>query len=890
MSDPRERLAAALADRYRIERQLGEGGMATVYLAEDLKHQRQVAIKVLKPELAAVLGAERFVQEITTTAQLQHPHILPLFDSGTADGFLFYVMPYVEGETLRDKLNRETQLGVEEAVRITREVADALDYAHRHGVIHRDIKPENILLHDGRPMVADFGIALAVSAAAGGRMTETGMSLGTPYYMSPEQATADKDITGRSDVYSLATVLYEMLTGDPPHVGSSAQQIIVKIIADEARPVREVRKSVPPNVAAAVGKALEKLPADRFESAKAFGDALADPGFRLVSVGGTVSDAGGRARWKERVAVPLSALSVLLILAVVLLLVRRPLPPQGRSWEFTVRDGEGQVVQGAVPAPSPDGSYLLIPRAERLGGGILLKRASELRAVLVPGTEGVVASPEISPDGSAIAFLADGELRTLALSGGSLTTVATDAITRPVQEGVAWLDDGSLVYMSRDGLSRVVPGEGPPQIVVRADSLSAAAPRPLPGARGVVFERCHTGCATWVYDLRSGAARELLRGRLAQFVRPGYLVYLGGDDESQVTAVPFDLRRLALRGAAVALGMTAMGMRVSMDGSLVARERSVSRGEGSGRLVWIDSAGGETPVDTTVRVNATISAGSSGWSLSPDGRRLAIALATDAGENIWVKDLPDGRLRRLTFGPGPEVRPRWSADGEWITFVATNGATQGVYARRADGSGSDSLLYATTTDVSEAVLQPGGPWLLIREGLVNPGPGGRDIRGIRPGLDSATVPLVATRYDESSIAPSPDGRLLAYVSDEGGPYQVFLQPFPALDGGKWQVSNSGGTNVVWSRDGRELFYLTPQDTMMAVSVTYAGGAVTLGAPRPLFGLRDGFLGAGSSYYPVWDVAPDGRFLMVSDPGRTREGSRLVVVENLQQELKAKVPR
>ena len=198
---PPDRLSAALAGRYRIERELGAGGMATVYLAEDLKHDRKVAIKVLKPELAAVLGAERFVVEIKTTAQLQHPHILPLFDSGTADGFLYYVMPYIEGETLRSKLNRETQLGIDEAVKIATEVADALDYAHRHGVIHRDIKPENILLHDGRPMVADFGIALAVSAAAGGRMTETGLSLGTPHYMSPEQATAEKEITARSDVY-----------------------------------------------------------------------------------------------------------------------------------------------------------------------------------------------------------------------------------------------------------------------------------------------------------------------------------------------------------------------------------------------------------------------------------------------------------------------------------------------------------------------------------------------------------------------------------------------------------------------------------------------------------------------------------------------------------------
>src|SRR5262245_61250541 len=253
--------------------------MATVYLAQDIRHDRKVALKVLKPELSAVLGGDRFIVEIKTTASLQHPHILPLFDSGSAEGHLFYVMPFIEGETLRSKLRRETQFGIEEALRITRDVADALDYAHRHGVIHRDIKPENILLHDGRPVVADFGIALAVSAAAGGRMTETGLSLGTPHYMSPEQATADKDITARSDIYSLATVLYEMLSGQPPHMGGSAQQIIMRIITDKARPVTELRSAVQPHVAAALAKALEKLPADRFASVKAFADALALPSF-----------------------------------------------------------------------------------------------------------------------------------------------------------------------------------------------------------------------------------------------------------------------------------------------------------------------------------------------------------------------------------------------------------------------------------------------------------------------------------------------------------------------------------------------------------------------------------------------------------------------------------
>ena len=249
------RLSKALEGRYSIEREIGAGGMATVYLAQDVKHSRNVALKVLKPELAAVLGGERFLTEITTTANLQHPHILPLFDSGEADSFLYYVMPYIEGDSLRDRLDRERQLPVKEAVALAEAVASALDYAHRHDVIHRDIKPANILLHDGNPVVADFGIALAVSAAGGGRMTETGLSLGSPHYMSPEQATADRDLSARSDVYSLACVLYEMLAGDPPHTGPTPQSILMRILTEDPRPVTESRKSVPPNVTAAIAKA-----------------------------------------------------------------------------------------------------------------------------------------------------------------------------------------------------------------------------------------------------------------------------------------------------------------------------------------------------------------------------------------------------------------------------------------------------------------------------------------------------------------------------------------------------------------------------------------------------------------------------------------------------------
>ena len=269
-SDPITRLNAALEGRYRIESELGEGGMATVYLAEDIKHERKVALKVLKPELAAVVGAERFLAEIKTTANLQHPHILPLHDSGDADGFLFYVMPYVEGESLREKLDREHQLSIDEAVRLTTDIAEALGAAHEHGVVHRDIKPANILLSRGRPLVADFGIALAVDAVGGGRLTETGLLIGTPHYMSPEQAAGESHIDARSDIYSLAAMLYEMLAGEPPYTGRTPQVVLAKRLTDPVPSVRRLRDKVPESVDEAIQRALAPVPADRFATTADF--------------------------------------------------------------------------------------------------------------------------------------------------------------------------------------------------------------------------------------------------------------------------------------------------------------------------------------------------------------------------------------------------------------------------------------------------------------------------------------------------------------------------------------------------------------------------------------------------------------------------------------------
>src|SRR5688500_16272233 len=274
------RLQTDLHDKYAVERELGRGGMATVYLARDLEHDRTVALKVLHPDLGVAVGADRFRREIEIVTRLTHPNILPIFDSGQAADSLYYVMPFVDGESLRQKLDREQQLSVEEAVRITCEVASALDYAHKHGVIHRDIKPENILLENGHAITADFGIARAVSEAGGERLTQTGVTLGTPTYMSPEQAMADRVMDGRTDIYSLACVLYEMLAGQPPFVGANAQAVIARHTMDEVPPLTIVRASVPEGIEDAVMRALSKVPADRYATAAEFSSSLCGNGPR----------------------------------------------------------------------------------------------------------------------------------------------------------------------------------------------------------------------------------------------------------------------------------------------------------------------------------------------------------------------------------------------------------------------------------------------------------------------------------------------------------------------------------------------------------------------------------------------------------------------------------
>jgi eukaryotic-like serine/threonine-protein kinase len=890
MTAPLPRLVAALADRYRLERELGQGGMATVYLAHDLKHDRQVALKVLRPELAAVIGADRFVVEIRTTAALQHPHILPLFDSGTADGFLFYVMPYIQGETLRSKLDRESQLGIDESVRIATDVADALDYAHRHGVIHRDIKPENILLHDGRPMVADFGIALALSAAAGGRMTETGMSLGTPHYMSPEQATADKDLTGRSDIYSLGSVLYEMLAGEPPHLGGTAQQIIMKIIAEDAQPVTRLRKSVPANVAAAVGKSLEKLPADRFATAREFSEALHDPGFRA-------GDADGATAWSRapggsrRVLAAVGTLALLLLVAALSGWLRpRPVPPVIR-YGLSLPPSQAMVPGSPTPVPAPDGSFIVYLGPADGGSQLWLKRRDSYTATAIPGTVGA-SNFTVSPDGGWIAFITNGRLSKVPIGGGTPVLLASDNVATAY--GFAWLDDGTIVYPLRGaaGLMRVPAAGGTPTLLWKSDSMISLLPTALPGGRGVVFQACTASCATtelWAINLSGGPAHRLVPSASGgAFVSPDHLVY--SNDAGGLFVAPMDLRRLQLTGPAVSLGEQLANnagtqqFQLSASGTLVMLTGGATTAGRTFDLVWVDRNGHETAVDSTWRFQLTALANNHGWAISPDGSRVAIGLATPAGDDIWVKPLPNGAPYRVTFNPMPENRPRWTPDNQYVTFIGVR-QPGGIYRHRADGTGTDSLLAEGTMD--EGLVSPDGRWLVIRQGSVGSVTGGRNILGMRLGTDTVPRPMLATEFDEEAVALSPDGRWMAYQSDETGRTEIFVRPFPNTDAGKRQVSSGGGVAPLWSRDGTELFYLSRGNDMMAARMT-AGTMIDVGTPVVLFHVRDALLGAETNWYTPWDVARDGRFLMARlVGGNNDQAGAIVVVENWLSELKAK---
>ncbi|HKK93355.1 MAG TPA: serine/threonine-protein kinase [Longimicrobiales bacterium] len=693
-----ERLEAALADRYRIERELGEGGMATVYLADDLKHNRKVALKVLKPDLAQMLGKERFLAEIETTANLQHPNILPLFDSGEAGGFLFYVMPYVEGESLQDRLDRDGQFPIADAVRIASEVAEALDHAHRQGVVHRDIKPANILLSDGRPLVADFGIALAVGTAGGTRLTETGLSLGTPYYMSPEQAMGDQPVGVASDQYALGCVLYEMLVGEPPHTGGSAQAVLARIITGSATPPAVQRPSIPPNVDAAIRKALERVPVDRFGTAREFAAALADPGFRYGEIPGEV--AGGVSR---RAVAGVGLLALVLGGAAGLLAAGAfgigggedgapAFDPAVRPLQVTF---SGEALR---PAISPDGEWVAhVDRSECLNETFVTCRVS----VVVRGREGgqpltlaeglvEVWDLRFSPDGESVAFIGgydDGRefVFTVSRLGGAIRpvgealpfdfdpdgtaiwTMATPAGASPVLRRLSYpegtvesetevtVEEVLRMRVSPDGDRFVLVEDGQLVLVSRDGSVIEARPTPhreqvawTPDGDAVVLFETGTVREDDLVRIEvtddGFGERTLLRGGIPTDYRgdmdvaleTGDVLYAQGAGASELYALDLtDPDATAVRYAA---GSTWYGRPNPYDASTIFYQRGDAVGDNVYRY----------DVETGVEVALTeeSSAGGAAIGFATDGSRATYARVSTVSEvTIGVIDLPSGRHR-----------------------------------------------------------------------------------------------------------------------------------------------------------------------------------------------------------------------------------------------------
>ena len=890
MTDPVARLNTALEGRYAIERELGEGGMATVFLADDLKHERKVALKVLKPELAAVVGAERFLAEIKTTANLTHPHILPLFDSGEADGFLFYVMPHIEGESLRERIDREKQLGVDDSLAITQKVAGALDYAHQNGVVHRDIKPGNILLSaQGEPLVADFGIALAVAQAGAGRITETGLSLGTPHYMSPEQATGDRDVDPRSDVYALGCVLYEMLAGQPPFSATTAQAVLVKILTADAPSITSERRTVPPHVGHALAQALEKLPADRFTSAAEFAAALGDESFtykaraRTSVAASTPEPLAAQAPatmpgpW-NRLTIAMTTLAALFVaLAARDWIQSPPIPEAGVPTRAAVTGVDLATPGGGWRLTiSPDGRSIL--KVEE--GSIHMRTASDPEWRQLPNTEGS-GNPTFSPDGQSVAFSTAGGISTVSISGGPALPVTTSG-TNP-----HWGFDDTIVYNVGGALYRVGSSGGDPQVLLESDSVSVRRPHLLPNGKAVVFG---TGNAEnsriLILEIETGEVRELIpSGNQPRYVSTGHLIYGHGD--GALMGVPFDVETLQVTGAPVTLLPSLAVLRggasqfaVSKTGTLVYLTGGLVTGASS-TPVWVERDGTAREIEPGWSVPGDPNYSS--LTLSPNGDRLAISIRDSGGRtDLWVKQLDQGPLSRITTDGTINRRPVWSPDGRSLTFISDREGQQDVWTRRADASGSTDLVLSTATGIEEIAYSHDGTWLVYRERGVTGGVGvGVDIFAIRVGTDSVPVPVAVSEFTERSPALSPDGRWVAYVSDESGQNEIYVRPFPDADSGLRLVSTAGGAEPVWAHDGRELFYRNGADSLVAVQVR-TDSVFGWDSQVVLFSMAEYQRG---NTHPIYDVNPDDqRFVMlrIENQGATSE---VYLVTNWFEELR-----
>ena len=870
-------LNAALEGRYAIEREIGRGGMATVFLARDVRHDRRVAIKFLDPEL----GAERFLSEIRVTANLQHPHLLSLFDSGEVNGQLYYVMPFIDGETLRTRLDREKQFGIEDAVRITVEVADALEYAHQHGVIHRDLKPENVLLQSGHALVADFGIALAVSNAGGQRVTQTGLSLGTPQYMSPEQATGDRIIDGRADIYSLAAVAYEMLVGEAPHTGKSVQAIIARVITERPRSIRIARETVPEHIAAAVEHALAKLPADRFATAREFADALRGRStFAMTSDSRVAQRHHATGSRGMRIALG-TALAVAVLSATAAVAIwRMSSAPQGQPAHFTLTPQPGVRPTWAGTwgaAISADGS-LVVFTGTAANGTVQLysRRLNELSARGIPGTERA-SQQIISPDGKWLAFISDGKLRKVKIEGGT-PVVLTDL---GAQNGADWVGDQIVVGAERaqHGLLKLPASGGTPVAFTKIDPALGEAdhlwPVGLDDDKTILF-------ATWdgkskqssrlaVTSLTDGVVTRLgVPGIAPLGVVSGHLIYIQID--GTIMALPFDVRRRRVTGTPVPVGEPVLvcapcngdaGARLSKSGVLVSM-----KGSPSTRMILVDRSGKEQSLGADEKDFVSPV-------MSPDGRRIAVGTNSPT-QDVWLYDIPGRTLSRVTTGSN-NLNPFWAPDGRSVYFTSDRSGAYGLWRQTLDAVTPPEAVTPKGVISVAGALSPDGKSLAFMSFHDNVA----RVDTMSLGGGGVPKPFVSAEGGAFQPAFSPDGRWLAYSSLESGSMEVYVRGFPGRDGGRIQVSTGGGFAPRWSSDGRRIAYFLDGRVVLATITTTPTFAVV--SREPFF---------DASYTPRvdrgFDLTADGLQLLTLRSSAGEE--QVVVMTNWAAEVRAKTAK
>ena len=873
------RLQRALGDTYQLRRRIATGGMASVYLADDVRHARQVAIKVFTydegPEARDDSGSERFLAEIRVTARLQHPNIVPLFDSGAAGGLRYYVMPFVNGETLRQRLKREPVLPLDESLRMVHAIARSLEHAHAEGVIHRDLKPENILLRDGQPFVTDFGISLALSSAADQRMTRSGMVLGTPQYMSPEQAVGERIIDARSDIYSLGAILYEMLAGDPPHTASSALGILAKVMAEKPTPVHTLRDTIPLAVSDVIDRALAKHPADRFPSARAFDDAL---------ILARTTDARPVARRSRRAGWIVAAVAASAAVIVAAQLISRSAAPSAESSQFVVAPLADAAI-GRAPSITPDGASLVYSGSSETGRKLFVRKVSELQARSIAGTEGAL-NTFLSPDGAWIAFTTtDDKLMKVPIDGGATTPIA--GVFR--YTNAAWAGPERLVVDSygQAGISWVSSAGGALHAITKLDTRRRdsfhANPFVLPDARTVVFivatDRTGPGASRGelaVVTLDPPAAEQTPFTRLGIAARravgyvDGWLLYVTQDGNG-VSAVRFDATSRRVSSSPISVLEHIDGkidvVALSQNGTLLYTRQLEAEANAP---VLVDTAGAATAMLAGV-VGSFMNP-----RLSPDGTRLIVQSTTAKGNDLWQYDIAT-RTRLQVTTSGAAVGGTWTPDGKRTVYLSTEGGRDAFWMRAVDGSAPPQRLISAPGVFAVAVSHDGSQ--LIFQRIID---GIWSVWSAALTGDTTLHPIVVEKYDAFMPALSPDGRWLAYATNESGRYEIYVRPYPG-PGAAVQVSQEGGTEPLWSADGDRLYFRDGR--RMVVAEVSTSPAVTITGRRVLF--TDAFDGDMPMPHRNYDVTRDGRHfvMLAATPG---QNPQTIVVLNWLTDFRSRV--